>query len=378
MVLKVFFCTSWTIISILVGMIFARRVIGIKMAKKFSPFRPLNNKEVLIYLSFLCLCFFVLLIYVNQLPDLAIIRLVEGGSLSEVHMARSSMTNDFAGKLHRYEFFTRDLMRFLTFVFFANYLHVRRKGALIIFSTAFIIAAFSSLMATRKSPIFVLILGLFFIYVQMCHNGRFPVKALIKLCIFILLLLIILYEFFMGKGDAISALTAAFSRIITGGIAPAYFYLEYFPAHQDFLFGRSFPNPGGVMPFTPYRLPVEIMNWKFPNLFKLGIVGSMPTIFWGEMYANFGFLGVFLSPFGVGILVYLITWLSRKLPNNATTYALIVYLALHYQELSGRGLGGFLVDFYIVSLLAFVLLAIAFANNGKIAVIWSRRLFVRR
>ena len=110
----------------------------------------------------------------------------------------------------------------------------------------------------------------------------------------------------MASKNPINAIASVFSRTFTGQIQPAYHYLEFFPMHHDFLWGRSFPNPRGILPFEPYRLTVEIMNWRFPDLVKRGVVGSMPTTFWGELYANFGTLGVITIPFFVGIVIYLL------------------------------------------------------------------------
>ena len=52
------------------------------------------------------------------------------------------------------------------------------------------------------------------------------------------------------------------------------------------------------------------MNWVDPN--DHGIVGSMPTVFWAEAYANFGVLGVVFVPFVIGVVVYTVYYFVDK------------------------------------------------------------------
>ncbi len=56
----------------------------------------------------------------------------------------------------------------------------------------------------------------------------------------------------------------------------------------------------GILPFEPFRMTVEVMNWVNPN--SNGVVGSMPTVFWAEAYANFGIIGVCIVPFLLALL----------------------------------------------------------------------------
>ena len=203
-------------------------------------------------------------------------------------------------------------------------------------------------------------------HVSVVSDGKYPVKSIFKLVFSLLAILVLFYIYFMGSSDAGSALLSILSRVFTGGIAPAYYYLEHFPNMVDFLLGKSLPNPGGLLPFEPYHLTAEASFWIYPDNAIKGIVGSAPTVFWGELYANWGIFGVLLIPFFVGIGVFIISYLVDKLESTPLKVGFIVWLALHLKNLSESGISGFLADTYFVIIFILILLITALANSGRI------------
>lgn len=364
--LNVYGFTTWTIFSIVIGYIFAKNIIGFGVIKSTSyKLRPLNTKEKLLLLFLLVFCFSILALYISKVPRVALIVAIVDG-YRESKLARSLMGNDFAGKYHRYHLVMHHMLNLVTYVYFANWLYLRKRAAFIVFFIALSGASFAALMATEKAPFAWLLIGLFLTYVLVRKDGKLTLFASIKLVLFLIASMIILYIFFMGSSDIGSGIASVFSRLFTGQIQPAYHYLEFFPAHQDFLLGRSFPNPGGILPFEPYRLTVEVMNFKHPELATQGVVGSMPTIFWGEMYANFGLIGVIVTPVIVGVALYFISYVLGLMENTPIKIGLLVWAMLHYKTLAGTGLSGFMVDSYLVGILGVVFLVIVLANRGKI------------
>ena len=65
--------------------------------------------------------------------------------------------------------------------------------------------------------------------------------------------------------------------------------------------------------FNNLEITVEIMKYFYPYEFKEGKTGSMPTIFWGDMYGNFGLLGVLIPPFFVGYFLFFINYNIKNL-----------------------------------------------------------------
>ena len=104
----------------------------------------------------------------------------------------------------------------------------------------------------------------------------------------------------------------------------------------------------------------------FPENASKGIVGSMPTFFWGEMYVNFSYLGIIIPPIFVGFFLYFLNVLIFKLQMTPITLSIFVWTIFHYRALSGSSLSGYLID---LNLIVIVLTLICFTllfNKGKV------------
>ncbi|WP_421294555.1 O-antigen polymerase [Aeromonas veronii] len=354
LVLLVLFYSSINLIFFLLGVIFVRKLVGFEVV----PFRIyeirrlswLQDKLLLLLFAF---CMIILINYLRQLDNIALfIALTDGASAAK--LARSDMGNSFSGNYHWYKLVMHDLGNLVTFTSFAIWLIRKRVKDALLFISAFFYSAFVAIMATEKGPMAWLLIGLFMVYFLIRSNGFIPFKKLIPFTFLIVGLLIISYIYFMGAGDVGSALWSVFSRAFSGSISPAYFYLEFFPEHQEYLLGRTFPNPGGLMPYEPYRYTIEVMNWLFPDLVETGVVGTAPTVFWGEAYANFGPLGIPIVAFLMGSLVALVSYLVSKLEINPLTIGFFVWLILIFKDLSNSGFSGYFYNIYIISVTVFV------------------------
>ena len=91
----------------------------------------------------------------------------------------------------------------------------------------------------------------------------------------------------------------------------------------------------------------------------------MPTIFWGEMYANFGFIGVIVTPFIVGAVLYAVSYMIGLMGNTPIKIGLLVWLMLHYRALAATGLSGYIFDTYLLGIFSVVFLVVVLGNKGK-------------
>ncbi|HGS4649252.1 TPA: O-antigen polymerase [Vibrio cholerae] len=360
LVLVVLFYSAINVIFFLFGVIFLRKIVGFDVV----PFRSYEIRSISwiqskLLLFIFAFCIVVLINYLRQLDRIAlIVALTDGANAAKE--ARSVMGNSFSGKYHWYKLVIHDLGNLVTFTSFAIWLIRKRAKDALLLITAFSYSVFVAIMATEKGPMAWLLIGLFMVYFLVRSNGFIPFKKLIPFAFLIVGLLIISYVYFMGSEDVGSALGSVFSRAFSGSILPAYFYLEFFPEYQEYLLGRSFPNPGGLMPYEPYRYTIEVMNWLFPDLVETGVVGTAPTVFWGEAYANFGPLGIPIVAFIIGCLIALVSYLVSKLEINPLTIGFFVWLILIFKDLSVTGFSDYLYNIYIISLsvIMFAMLAV--------------------
>lgn len=321
-----------SIVGLLAGFTYAKVVLKMNNFQKFDYIRQISRKELFVLVGLIGFCFFVLFVYLSKVPSIALFVALSEGASSDSHLARSLMGNDFAGKYHWYSLIMHDLFNIVTFTLFSAFLLTKRKILFFFFIVAFLGSSFAAVMATEKGPFAQILIGLLLVYGITLLKGKIPIKATIILLGVLFSSLITFYIFFMGSSDVLSAFASIFSRAFAGSIQPAYHYLEFFPHHQDFLMGRSFPNPGGILPIEPYRMTVEVMNWVNPN--DKGIVGSMPTVFWAEAYANFGVLGVVFVPFVIGVVVYTVYYFVDKIENTPMKIGFFVWLMQHFKSLS--------------------------------------------
>lgn len=353
-----------SIVGLLAGFTYAKVVLKMNNFQKFDYIRKISRKELFVLVGLIGFCFFVLFVYLSKVPSIALFVALSEGASSNSQLARSLMGNDFSGKYHWYSLIMHDLFNIVTFTLFSAFLLTKRKIPFLLFLIAFIGNSFTAVMATEKGPFAQILIGLLLVYGITLLKGKIPIKATIIFLIVLFASLTTFYIFFMGSKDVFSAFASIFSRALAGSIQPAYHYLEFFPYHQDFLMGRSFPNPGGILPIEPYRMTVEVMNWVDPN--DKGIVGSMPTVFWAEAYANFGVLGVVFVPFVIGVVVYTVYYFVDKIENTPMKIGFFVWLMQHFKSLSITGFSGYIIDFYFIMLTFILILSIAFANKFRI------------
>lgn len=366
-ILKMFFFSSWSIFAMVIGFVYSKNIFGLKgHFHSLGLIRSLSGKERFVVFTLFLICLGVLALFISKLTSIALfVALANEEGLRESGVARSLMGNAFPGKYHWYKVFMHEALNFVTFTLFANWLVKRGKVNLFLFLVALLSASFSAVMAIEKGPFAWLLIGLFLVYASVLYSGKYPLKSFFKLSLVLLGFLSVFYIYFMGSSNVGTAVQSIFSRAFTGGIAPAYHYLEYFPGNHDFLIGRSFPNPGGIMPFESYNLTVEVSNLMYPENAGKEIVGSAPTVFWAEMYANFGVFGVLFAPFIVGIALYVMAELLNKLENTPIKVGLIVWFALHFKNLSETSLSGFIMDTYLIIILGLVVSITLVSNNGK-------------
>lgn len=354
LVLKVLFFSCLNILVFLIGVIFVRQIVLLKPVPIISSeIKKLNKTRFLFLFFVLFMVMAVLYTYLGNINQVALVVAFEEGAAA-ASLARSKMGNDFSGKYHWYSLVLHNIGTVVTLSFYVAWLLKKRFLTLVLFLVAFSISAFVAMMATEKEPFIGLLMALFMAYYLTRHNGYVPKKDIIVLGVVVLSILVVFYIYFMGSGSASKALLSVFSRAFAGSISPAYFYLEYFPEHQDFMLGKSFPNPGGIMPYTPIPYTVDIMNWRFPGHIEDGVVGTMPTVFWGEAYANFGIAGIPFVAFIMGMLVAVLSYLLSKIELNPITIAFTVWLIFHFKTLSITGFSGFLYDFYMIFVAAVV------------------------
>lgn len=352
-VLKVFFLTLICLSSILLGgvcsKVFLLKAKGLPRVT-LSPSVEEGSAGIWI-LGILCiwvLAQYVSVIGVYNLALSSALGFSDSGYSIEL---RSAMGNGFEGNYNWYALFMRDGLT-LVFMYFYSQSHLRKDSWVDVIPVFLFapILLFSVLMATEKMPVIELFFALFILRSLLEGREGVEILPMLKFAIASLSVLSIAYVFFMGADNVAAGLTQALSRALTGQIQPAYHYLELFPKEWGYLYGASFPNPGGLLPYEPFPLTLKVAEWKNAQLGNFSLVGSAPTIFWGELYANFGYFLVAPISFLIGFFLYTLDFWMRKKVHAVFGLVFYVWLIVHYKDLALTNFSSFLIDIKALSL----------------------------
>lgn len=353
LVFKVFILTSLTLTLMILGFIIGRDIFGKKNFIQNTHLKYFNNISISPLVILTSFCVLVLLLYIFKLgiQNIALFAALNFITDNNLGVLRSNMGNSFDGKYHWYYLFMNQLLKFCVFVFFSLYLSnpIKKNKYYFFISILFLIVSLT--LATEKGPLINLIIAIFLIFVILKNNSIFPIKYILPITFLITTILFIFYINFMSARSNQEAILAIFSRTLTGQIEPVYNYLQFFPNIHDYLYGRSMSNPMNIFPFEYYNLSQEIMRWYFPEENNSGIVGSMPTIFWGELYANFGIIGVFIFPTFVGILLYGFNYFLLKFNFSPILIGTYVWFIMYFSNLSSTSLSSYFFDIYPIIIL---------------------------
>jgi|JI7StandDraft_1071085.scaffolds.fasta_scaffold02767_9 oligosaccharide repeat unit polymerase len=316
------------------------------------------------FVGLICTVFSLVYYYSQGFENLAITAILNNLDASEVAIARSTMTNNYAGNLHWIKFVTNDLFFFvilyLSILFIKN--ELKNKIFFIVFTFIFSI---NLLVTTEKAPIIDFLIAILMLKYIFLNPQKLNIYKTAIPFFLILVVLVFVYKSFMPISSLSQVLYSIISRTLGGQVQVAYYYLEFFPNFHPFLNGSSFPNPGGILPFTNFPLTQKVHSWVHPELANVGIIGSMPTIFWGELYANFGLLGViFLTPI-IGIFLYILNWYFNSHNNSFLGLSLFVFLIFHYKNLALSSLSNYIFDLNLILIFIISLIfRIKYKQNG--------------
>lgn len=353
------FCS---IFLLLVGYIFCLRLLRSRLYKRASPpSTSTPSGEGMLTATFMFLAGVIgFLFYVSEigLDNLPMI-VAFSGSAIDVAVARSEFGAEVVG-LRWYRLPMNDLLlvggvglSLWTLAYFRS-LTMKYGMALLIFT----LTAFVFVSLAEKAKI-VDVVTAFFLGGLLWSRDRIQVRQAVVPALFTLTALVFMYWVFMGDQSLSLALRGAASRALTGQLQAGYHHVEFADHLGQLLWGASFPNPRGILPFEPFNLTQELMFWVHGRSsldFQYGITGSMPTFFWGELYINFGLAGMLFGSLLIGAALGIIDLILHPRRKTVLTISLYAWLSVHYKDLSATGISQYIYDIRLLGVLSFVAL----------------------
>ena len=233
---------------------------------------------------------------------------------------------------------------------------------------------FVSIMSFEKAPLvnlFVLVLTAYLFSKNMIDK-----KTVFRVCVISMIVLIIMYAFFMDYSDKnlFQLIEAPLQRIFIGQIHPFFYYFLY-QEKFGYIYGASFPNPAGIFPFKYRKITEEIYNFAYPKYSQMGIVGSVPTVFYADWFINFGLIMALFSMFLIGLLlqsldIYFINKLSSK--KTVIISTMFIYMINYMSKFTRTSYVGIIFDqtwmvvVFVAISISFIVLLCKTITNGRL------------
>ncbi|MBL7086419.1 MAG: hypothetical protein ISS28_04905 [Candidatus Cloacimonetes bacterium] len=363
-----YFGVCYSMIVIPLVMLFISKLFGFDPVVEIEDYynkpvkRIVTNEDSFIFFPVLFLSIIGVLVivysyYIVNYPPL--FALLQGESSYKLSQLRIKVSREFEGIVQIKNILGVTLVPFLSYIAY-SYLNVKQMNKdrwIIIFAMLFISSITINLFTLAKIPVTVYLFSLLFLFVSI--NGRISIKSLIKLFSILIFLVFVAYIFIGGYSfdeSLIGLDSGPIARVMFAQIWGLFEHFEIFPNKIDFLQGASLPSYIakflGKEHITSARAVMEYFN---PSGVEAGIVGVMNTHFIAEAWANWGFLGLFLSPIWVAAVIQIVFITLFRSPKNPINLALMTYFTVY---LGMSITGGFVAYIYNVIVIFILMLGI--------------------
>lgn len=256
--------------------------------------------------------------------------------------------------------FAIGLPALLSYIFYVYYRMFKTTKWLVSFLIIFLITIFMKSYNLEKAPIIYFLFGFLLIEILTSNIVK---KKFFKMIFFLGIVSIVVFCQVM-KLSISDAIVTFIHRTMTGQLGGLYWHIYIFPDICNFLGFHSLPefltNLMGIDQLLSARVVMEIYN---PIGIALGTAGQMCTLFVGEAYAVFGWVGAFFGVIAIGVIIETVFLVFLYLPKNPLNIGLFTYLSV---LIPTSLIGGFLPVIFNLEMFSFIVVYVLFYTFGKI------------
>lgn len=365
---------QYSMIMLPLGMLFVLYAFGLRSNKKLfktyitSSIKPLlSKKDSYIKIPFYVLSFLSVLSVLYVLASLKsnpLLGILQGLDTLALAGLRQDAGRGFSGNMYVKNIFALGLTPILSYIAFSYYRIEKNRKNLIVFLTLFILSFFILTYDLSKSPLVRYILG--FLFLSVVINGGIRKKTLVIFFTSSITLIILMYFAISKVTDPrilFSFNSGIGGRILLSQAAGTYFSFDLFPSNIDHIglnsISRYISGVFGVeYSERSARLIMEHIN---PKAVSAGVAGVINSLFIGEAWANFGFMGVLIAPFYVGMVIQIQFYAILKLPKTPVLLGLYIFLLM-----KNPVTGGFNDYFYNMGMFIVIFIFLLIVSSGKI------------
>jgi hypothetical protein len=338
--LKVWLCVMWMFLGIPIGAIIIQSIFKTGSTRhclekhRQAPLEVvgLGLSESAVLLAFVMVGSVILFSTVYRLAQtggIPILNLVATGNIVGTQYLRSQ-SHLSSGIINILDsIFGVGIIQWMSYVAYI----VSAKGGRMAWKLAFIALFMANLMLslynTAIAPIFIYLIGFIIIRPMIgkkairLHEAGLACGLLIVLCVA-----------FKGVNGGIFRIfeKAVVGRVMISQLVGFYEAMDVFPLKEPFIWfantGRIFHEWFNLSSKPSYG--IITMAYYNPAGVEAGTAGHLTTIFMGEAWANFGYLGVILAPLWVGAVVQMVNLWFLTHRKSAASVGLYAYLATFF------------------------------------------------
>ena len=246
--------------------------------------------------------------------------------------------------------------------------HINVSNALK-YSPYLVIALMPAFLSFEKRPILDLILVIMLCFG--CVIGQDDkAKTIFKYGAYFFIILLVFSVIIVAFGIKIPGfkpIGLLIDRLVFGQLQSTYLYVEIFPNEHPYLNGASIPFMSKLSD-TPIGLAAFVHEYLgLKKSIEPG--GSSPTIFWGEIYANFGVIPILFAALFLGLFLEVISYLMKTMSPRDLFIILYIWLGLHYSKIASTSFSTFIFDQKLV----YVLIVLLILNGAYSFVVKSSK-----
>lgn len=312
---------------------------------------------ILAGICFLALCYVT--VSIGTVPQLSFLSNMSHADILRIRVENS---REFSGLLFVKTIFFEQLTPLLSLIAYVYCRLTKKKYDKWLFIILFIMSIYTVTFALSKSTLVVYLS--YYIFLRIYLIGRIPIFRFVLLSGMLLLLLT--FMFFVVTEQASSDVFAyMLNRIFIDQVSGLYLMLQLFPHTYPFIGFDSMSGAiSGLLGNDLIQPSTRIaMEYAFPAAVAEGRMNLLSTLFIGEAWANFGWIGVVLSPLYVGFVtgfIYYFTLARRKTP---LLIALLAYCSFGTNFSSQLNL--YIYNSVMVSLIIILLCVFVFSVGGS-------------
>lgn len=323
------------------------------------------NSIIPLFVMLWAYSFFMFFLYYQRhgLPALFHVSLFQ---YTDIYALRAKGSTSLPEGMHWYRFAFNTIPSFIfVYTYILKRLKPTRRTRIAFYFNAVLVLVFYSLYLYKAPYIYLILYILLVLFFLKGKNlGIKKMVGYMALGMGTIIVMLRLYLLNRGFMDVLKLTSYFLYRRICIVYTKAHAYMiQIFPDQHDFFYGRTFGNPGHILPYEPVNLSQFLGNWVH------GILQNYSAPSFSQGYANFGWLGFILVILVMFFQIILLQIIFKKCPKNPlflALYVLIIPRMLGYGNQSIQAIiGEILILFSIVLVFAYYFLRDISISLGK-------------